>query len=119
MLSHYAQLSSSMHARLFGSMQQHACLSGGARSLRSNFCLSLPVYMHRLSSLCAHGLNNGTEVCVSSECPGETAQTSLSCRCRITDSFVLLMHVFQIALAISCLKKTPILARYQSIFYTY
>ena len=40
---------------------------------------------------------------------------------RITDSFVLLMHVFQIAfkLAISCLKKTPILVRYQSIFYTY
>ena len=81
MLSHYAQLhvSSSMHARLFGSMQQHACLSGGARSLRSNFCLSLSVYTHRLSSLCAHGHNNGSEVCVSSECPGETAQTRLSC----------------------------------------
>ena len=36
----------------------------------------------------------------------------------ITDLFVLLMHVFQIVLAISCLKKTPVLARYQSIFYT-
>ena len=81
MLSHYAQLSSSMHARLFGSMQQHACLSGGARSLRSNFCLSLPVYTRRLSKLCSHGHNNGSEVCVSSECPGETVQTRLSCRC--------------------------------------
>ena len=81
MLSHYAQLSSSMHARLFGSMQQHACLSGGARSLRSNFCLSLPVYMHRLSRLCAHGHNNRSEVCVSRECSRETAQTRLSCQC--------------------------------------
>ena len=64
MLSHYAQLSSSMHARLFGSMQKHTCLSGGARNLRSNFCLSLPVYMHFLSSLCAHGHNDGSKVCV-------------------------------------------------------
>ena len=36
--------------------------------------------MHRLSSLCPHGHNNGSEVCVSSECPGETVQTRLSCR---------------------------------------
>ena len=53
---------------------------------------------------------------MSSECLGETAQTVVDVR--ITDSFVLLMHVFQIVLAISCLKKTPILARYQSIFFT-
>ena len=115
MLSHYAQLSSSMHARLFGSMQQHACLSGGARSLR----LSLPVYTHRLSSLCAHGHNNGSEVCVSSECPGEAAQTRLSCRCSHSRLVCFINACIQIALAISCLKKTPILARYQSIFYTY
>ena len=37
---------------------------------------------------------------------------------RITDSFVLFLHVFQIVLAILCLKKKPILARFQSIFYT-
>ena len=34
---------------------------------------------------------------------------------RITDSFVLLLHVFQIVLEISYLKKTPISDRYQSI----
>ena len=74
-------LDSSKHAHLFGSMQYHVYLSGGTRSLRSNFGLSLPVYMHCLSSLCAQGHNNGFEVCASRECPGETAQTRLSCRC--------------------------------------
>ena len=39
--------------------------------------------MHRLSSLCAHGQNNGSEVCVSSECPGETAQTRQSSHNRL------------------------------------
>ena len=55
---------------------------------------------------------------MSSECLGESAQTFTVVDVRITDSFVLLMHVFQIILAISCLKKTPILVQYQSSFYT-
>ena len=73
MHSHYVQISSSIHARLFGSVRS-ACLSGGAVSLRYIYCLSL-LYMHRLS-LCAlghnNGSNNGSEVCASSECPDET-----------------------------------------------
>ena len=108
MLSHYAQLSSNMHASLFGGMQQHACSSGGARNLSEPPCLHAPPFLN--SSLCAHGHNNGSKVCVSSECPCETAQTRLSCRCSHSRLFFLLIHVFQIALAISCLKKTPILA---------
>ena len=50
-----------------------ACLSGGAGSLRSFYCLSL--CLHALP-LCAlghnNGSNNGFEVCASSECPDET-----------------------------------------------
>ena len=39
MLSHYVQISSSIHARLFGSVR-----SGGAGSLRSIYCLSLRLH---------------------------------------------------------------------------
>ena len=51
--------------------------------------------MHRLS-LCALGHRTGTDVCTSSECPGETAfaQARLSCRCshnKLVKSFVLLV----------------------------
>ena len=80
MLSHYVQISSSIHARLFDSVRS-ACLSGGAGSLRSIYCLSLR--LHALPFLCALGHNNGSEVCASSECPDEiaSAQARLSCRC--------------------------------------
>ena len=74
--------------------------------------------MHCLS-LCALGHNTGSDVCASSECPGETAfaQACLSCQC-LHNKLVYLIswHVLQIALAILCQKK-PIFARYQSIFY--
>ena len=51
--------------------------------------------MHRLS-LCALGHNTGSDVCASSECPGETAfaQARLSSRCshnKLVKSFVLLV----------------------------
>ena len=75
--------------------------------------------MHRLSSLCAHGHNNGSEVCVSRDVLVRLPRLVRVVDVRITDSFVLSVHVFQIVLAISCLKKAPILAQYQSIFYTY
>ena len=39
MLSHYVQISSSIHARLFGSVR-----SGGAGSLRFIYCLSLRLH---------------------------------------------------------------------------
>ena len=86
------------------------------------------VYMHRLS-LCALRHNNGSDVCASSECPGETVHLPRLVwvvDVRITDSFVLLVACVSKSFsrfvpeveAISCLKK-PILARYQSIFYPY
>ena len=43
MFSHYVQISSSIHARLFGSVRS-ACLYGGAGSLRSIYCLSLRLH---------------------------------------------------------------------------
>ena len=43
MLSHYVQISSSIHARLFGSVRSE-CISGGAGSLRSIYCLSLGLH---------------------------------------------------------------------------
>ena len=51
--------------------------------------------MHRLS-LCTLGHNTGSDVCASSECPGETAfaQARLSSRCshnKLCKSFVLLV----------------------------
>ena len=42
-LSHYVQISSSIHARVFGSVRS-ACLSGGAVSLRYIYCLSLRLH---------------------------------------------------------------------------
>ena len=81
MLCHYAQLSSSMHVRLFGSMDAYLVgLEALDLSLRSNFCICLRLHApYRLSSLCAQGHDNGSEVCVSSQCPGERAHTRLSC----------------------------------------
>ena len=60
MLSHYAQLSSSIHARL---------------------------YLVGHSSIHAY-LNNGSQVCVSIECPSETVHVL------ITDSFDLLDDMY-------------------------
>ena len=64
--------------------------------------------MHRLS-LCALGHNTGSDVCASSECPGETAfaQALLSCRCSHSKVVCLIRwHVFQIVFAILCPKKS-------------
>ena len=75
--------------------------------------------MHHLS-LCVLGNNNGSDVCLSSECPGETVHLPRPVSVvdvSITDSFVLLVDMY-FKFAISCPKKKPILARYQSIFYT-
>ena len=101
MLSHYAQLSSSIHTCLFCSM--HAYLVG--LEALDLFCLSLPVSMHPLSSLCAHGHNNGSEVCASSQRPSETAQACPSRRCSHNRLICFIsLHVFQIVSTISCLK---------------
>ena len=114
-----------IHARLFGSMQYHiwatACLSTGAGTLRSVFVLA-SVYMHRLS-LCALRHNNGSDVCASTDCPGETVHLPRLVwvvDIRITDLFVLIVcmcfkkfcdFVPEVE-AISCLKK-PISAQDQ------
>ena len=63
MLSHYVKL----HARLFGSM----CALPHAYLVGSFFCLSLRLLA---LPLCAHGHNNGSDVCASSECPDETVR---------------------------------------------
>ena len=57
-----------IHPRLFGSMR--VLLHAYAYLVGSIFCLSLR--LHALP-LCAHGHNNGSDVCVSSEYPDETA----------------------------------------------
>ena len=44
MLSHYVQISSSIHARLFGSVRSACLIYGGAGSLRSIYCLSLRLH---------------------------------------------------------------------------
>ena len=56
------------------------------------FFVRASVYMHRLS-LCALRHNNGSDVCASSKCPGETVHLPRLVGVvdvRITDSFVLL-----------------------------
>ena len=91
MLSHYVQLSSSMHARLlvaYSSM--HAYLVG----LEALDLIS--VWASRLSSLCAHGHNNGSEVCLSSDVLVRLPRLVWVVDVRITDSFVLSVHAFQI-----------------------
>ena len=79
-LSHYVQISSSIHARLFGSVRYCLLIWWGWKP--KIYLLSEPP-----STLCAlghnNGSNNGSEVCASSEYPDETAfaQARLSCRC--------------------------------------
>ena len=67
-------LAACTHVYLVACSRMHAYLVGLEALDLISVTLSLPVYTHRLSSLCAHGHNNGTEVCVSSECPCETAK---------------------------------------------
>ena len=75
MLSHYAQLSSSMHARLFGSM--HAYLVG----LEALDLISVRASLSTRTAFLACVRTDTTmdPRCVSSECFGESAQTRLSC----------------------------------------
>ena len=69
MLTHYVQLSSSIQARLFGSMRAllYAYLVG--LEALDLFLSEPPLHAQ---SLCALGHNNGSDVCSSSKCPGET-----------------------------------------------
>ena len=130
----YLEACSNMHALL------HAYLVG--MEALDLFFVWASVYMHLLSlcalrhnngsDMCASSElrhNNGSDVCASRECPGETVHLPRLVwvvDVRITDSFVLFVACVSKSFcdfvpeveAISCLKK-PILARYQSIFYTY
>ena len=65
MLRHCAQLTSSIYARLASSMLAYLV------RLEDLFLSEPPSTMYRLSLL-AFGHNNGSKVCVSNECSGET-----------------------------------------------
>ena len=108
-------LAACSHVYLLACMQQCACLSGGARSI----FVWASVYHF---SLCALGQNNGSEACVRAANALITAYVHMLVW--VVDVRILAgMHVLQIVQVnswfhLSIYSCAPILAWYQSIFYT-